>query len=315
MNIQKNVSLAPYTTIKIGGPAKFFIEAESEDEIVEALSYAKENDLRIFILGGGSNVLISDQGFDGLVIRIQNSKFKIQNSAIECGAGCSLIKIVSESAKAGLAGLEWAAGIPGTVGGAVAGNAGAFGGEMSDLVDSLRVLDKSKLQTLPAGRQVTNYKALNCNFAYRDSIFKQNPNLIILSCVIRLKRGDSKKSQQMVADIIQQRKALQPYDFPSSGSFFKNAVTDKEDLLEDFKRDTGKEAKGGVIPAGYLIDRLGLRGKKIGGVMVSEMHGNFLVNTGKAKAEDVIILASLIKEKVRNRFGIQLKEEVQLVGF
>jgi UDP-N-acetylmuramate dehydrogenase len=308
MNIQENILLASYTTIKIGGPAKFFVEAESEDDIIEALNYAKEKNLSVFILGGGSNVLFSDQGFDGMVIRIMNYELGIRNANIECGAGVPLSKIVSESVKAGLTGLEWAAGIPGTIGGAVVGNAGAFGGEMSELVENVRVLDKSK-------PQASNYKLHECRFAYRDSIFKQNPNLIVLSCKLYLKEGDSKKSQQTVVDIMQQRKALQSYDYPSSGSFFKNAITTKEKLIADFKSDTGKEAKDGIIPAGYLIDRLGLRGKKIGGVMISEMHGNFLMNTGNGKAEDVIILASLIKQKVRNHFGIQLKEEVQLVGF
>ncbi|MFA5871363.1 MAG: UDP-N-acetylmuramate dehydrogenase [Parcubacteria group bacterium] len=321
VEVKQNISLAQYTTIKIGGPAKFFIEAEREDEIIEAVKYAKEKSLPVFILGGGSNILVSDQGYDGLIIKILNTKCRIPASPagrldakVECGAGCPLAKVVSESVKYGLTGLEWAAGIPGTIGGAVAGNAGAFGASMAEIVERVEVLDTEKINA-DEDAKVESYESGECRFGYRDSVFKQNPNLIILSCALRLKKGDGKKSQQMVADIMQQRKALQPYDLPSSGSFFKNADTNREKLLADFKEDTGKEAKGGVIPAGYLIDRLGLRGKKIGGVMISERHGNFIVNIGNAKAEDVIILASLIKQKVRNHFGIQLKEEVRMVGF
>ena len=311
---------------------------------MEALKFAQEKNLPVFVLGGGSNVLVSDKGFDGLVIRIQNSKFKIpafakasagrQNSTIECDAGCPLGKIVNESIKYGLSGLEWAAGIPGTIGGAVRGNAGAPWGCMADAVENIRVLDISNFQfpisnKIPSPKsqsRVKDYKFKDCKFSYRNSIFKQNSNLIILSVELKLKKGNRKESEKLMKEILAKRKVNQPADFPSPGSFFKNPAVKDKKLISEFEKDTGLKIKenkslyhnAGLeikIPAGYLIDQLDLRGKKIGGAMVSEEHANFIVNTGNATAENVIMLAAIIKTKVRNKFGIQLQEEVQMVGF
>jgi len=313
MVIKENIPLAPFTTLKIGGPAKFFCEAKNEEEILESVKFAEEKNLPVFVLGGGSNILVSDKGFNGLVIKIQNSKFKIQNSSIDCGAGCQLGTIVNESVKNELTGLEWAAGIPGTIGGAIRGNAGAFGSSMSEIVDSVEVVDVGALST--GSLAVLGMTVSGCQFAYRDSIFKKNSNLLIISAVLKLKKGKRKESEKRVKEIIKQRQKAQPFDFPSSGSFFKNPETKNKKLLGEFERDTGDKAKNNIVPAGYLIDRLGMRGKKIGGAMVSQEHGNFLVNTDGAKAEDFIILAAIIKTRVRNKFSIQLKEEVQMVGF
>jgi len=346
MRLQKNVSLALYTTLKVGGPARFFCEVTREEEILEAVRLAKEKKLPIFVLGGGSNILVSDKGFDGVVIRLRNSQLVIRNLDIICHGGCQLSKAVSESVKAGLTGLEWAAGIPGTVGGAIRGNAGAFGSSMMEIVHSVKAIkipnfSKARLfpsdkqvvgipqsQALKSQLQITNYKLQNCKFSYRDSIFKQNPNFIIISAVLRLEKGKKEESEKRVKEIIKQRKEAQPFDFPSSGSFFKNpllrpatrdfggqAQAKYKKLIKEFETDTGKKLKDGKIPAGYLIERAGLKGKKIGGAMVSEKHANFIVNTGNATAENVVMLAAIVKTRVRNKFGIQLREEVQMVGF
>lgn len=313
MDIKENIILASYTTLRVGGPAKFFCEAKNEKEILEALEFAEEKKLPVFVLGGGSNILVSDKGFDGLVIKILNTKYRILDTKIDCGAGCLLSKIVSESVKAGLTGLEWAAGIPGTVGGAVWGNAGAFGYCIAEAVESVKVIDTGALST--GSLAVLGMTASGCQFSYRDSIFKENPNLIIFSVLLKLKKGDSVKSQQKVKEILAARKEKQPFYFPSSGSFFKNPIVKNRKIVEEYKRDTGNKSEKGVIPAGYIIEALGLKGKKIGGAQVSDKHANFIMNTGKAKAEDFIILAAIIKTRVRNKFGIQLKEEVQMVGF
>ena len=318
MEIKENIPLAQYTTLKIGGAARFFCEAKNKKEILEALKFARKKKMPVFVLGGGSNILMSDKGFEGVVVRIMNYELGVRDTNIECGAGVSLSKIVSESVKAGFSGLEWAAGIPGTVGGAVRGNAGAFGGEMAETIESVKVLDMNDLQ-------FKVYDSMKCGFEYRGSTFKQDSKLIIISAVLRLKKGKKEESEKRVKEIIKQRKEAQPFDFPSSGSFFKNPICKNKELIEEYKKDTllrqgfggqaGKEAKDKVIPAGYIIDVLGLRGKKIGGAMVSQHHGNFLVNTGKATAEDFIILAAIIKTRARNEYGIQLQEEVQRVGF
>jgi UDP-N-acetylmuramate dehydrogenase len=328
MRIKENEKISPYTTLKIGGAARFFCEAKDEKEILEAMEFACEKNMPVFVLGGGSNILVSDKGFDGLVIKIINTECQILDTKIECGAGCQLSAIVGESVKSGLKGLEWAAGIPGTVGGAIRGNAGAFGGEMADCIESVKVIDIqnfSKARLFPSDKQavgipksqaiIMNYELGKCEFGYRDSVFKQNPNLIIILATLALKKGKKEEIEKKVKEIIKQRKEVQPFDFPSSGSFFKNPIVKNENLIQEFKKDTGQKAKDGIIPAGYLIDQADLRGKKIGGAMVSQNHGNFLVNTGNAKAEDFMILIALVKTRVRNKFGIQLKEEVQYVGF
>jgi UDP-N-acetylmuramate dehydrogenase len=333
MKIRKNVKLAPYTTFKIGGPAKFFCEAKDEGEISEALRFARENKLPVFILGGGSNVLVSDKGFDGLVIKILNTQYSILNTRLECGAGCQLGTVVNESVKAGLTGLEWAAGIPGTVGGAMRGNAGAYGSMMGEIVENIKVLQISNLQfpvpdknpnvKIPMSKKIQNPKSKNifilsnkdCQFNYRDSIFKHNLNLIILSVELKLKKGDKAKNRQKIKEILAARKEKQPMDFPSPGSFFKNPVVKNKKLIREFEIDTGQKIKDNKIPAPYLIERVGLKGKKIGGAMVSEKHANFIVNTGKATADNVATLVAIAKTRVRDKYGIQLEGEVQMVGF
>ncbi len=315
LEIKENISLANYTAFRIGGPAKYFAEVCSEEELIGALQYAKNNNLEFFILGGGSNLLVSDKGFSGLVIKLRVAGYRLRDNFIEAGAGVPLVKIVQESAKHGLTGLEWAAGIPGTIGGAVRGNAGAFGFSMKDVVQGARVLKipNSKSQ-IPNKSQIQNYKLQYCEFGYRNSLFKEDLNLIILSITLKLNSGNKDEIQNKIKAIIKKRKLKHPTE-NSAGSFFKNTVVENKKLAEEFERDQGIKCKDNKIPAGWLIEQAGLRGKKIGGAMVSEKHANFIVNTGGATAEDVIILASFIKQQVRDKFRIELQEEVQLIGF
>lgn len=317
LNIQQNIPLAPYTTFKIGGPAKFFVEVGSEEELAEALKYAKDNNLEFFILGGGSNILINDQGFNGLVIKfkIQSEKLKVtvQNSnfLIECWAGDSLAEVVNFSTENSLTGLEWAAGIPGTVGGAVRGNAGAIGSCMADTTDNVKTINiadevqSSKLKV---------YNNRECQFDYRDSVFKQNPDLIILSVVLKLKKGERNEIEAKMKENLERRMQKQPQG-QSAGSFFKNPVVKNKELVKLFEKETGQKAREGKIPAGWLIAEAGLLGRRVGNIQVSENHGNFVINLGDGKAQDAIILLSIIKQKVRMKFCVQLVEEVQFVGF
>jgi len=311
--IQENISLAGHTTFKIGGPARWFFIAKNTEEIKKAISMAKELNLDSFILGGGSNVLVSDKGFNGLIIKIKNSKFKIQNSKIiYAEAGMNLGKLVEYSVSKGLTGLEWAAGIPGTIGGAICGNTGAFGKSISEVVTEAQVLVCDKKNNI----KVKKYNNKDCKFAYRDSILKRNKNLIIVVAKIQLEKGDKEKSQQMISEYLGQRRESQPLEYPSAGSVFKNLKFEIENLkLLNKYPQLKRFSKHGMIPAGWLIEECGLAGKKIGSAMVSEKHANFIVNLGKAKAEDVVILISLIKQKIRNKFGIQLQEEIEYIGF
>ena len=291
MKFQKNVLLKNYTTFKIGGPAKYFFTAKTKPGLVEAVQAAKKLGLPFFILGGGSNILVSDKGYQGLVINFQFSIFnfsptesKQQKSKIVAGAGLTLGKLVNASAKRGLIGLEWAVGIPGTVGGAIQGNAGAFEGSMKDIVKEVEVFDVKS-------NKVRKLKNRECKFGYRTSIFKKNPNLIILSCQLQLKTGDKQKIKEKIQEYLDYRDRRHPKE-PSAGSIFKNPKN---------------------ISAREIIDKCGLKGKRIGGAQISKIHSNFIVNLNGAEARDVLKLIKLVKKEVKNKFGIKLKEEIQII--
>lgn len=310
MKIGKNVSLKKYSTFKIGGPAKWFCEVKTKEELEEALKWAGEKKERYFILGGGSNVLFMDNGFDGLVIKVMNDGLEMISEnknqiTIEVGAGALLSRLVSQCMRDGLTGMEWAVGIPGTVGGAVRGNAGAFGGETKDSVKKVIFWDK----------EWKTFNCSNCQFEYRSSWFKRNAQAVIWSCLVELKKGDQREIEKQMGVLMTKREEKQPQLFkePSAGSVFQNLTCSKE-LIGEFERDKEIKCKDEKVPAGWLIERVGLKGKRIGGAMISEKQANFIVNLGGATAEEVITLMSLMKMKVRNKFGVQLKEEVQVVG-
>lgn len=307
--IKENELMASHTTFKIGGPARYFAEAKSEEEIIEACGFAKKNNLPVFVLAGGSNVLFSDRGFGGLVVKVLNSKFLIHNSEFIVGAGVQLSKAVDEAAKNNLSGLEWAAGIPGTIGGAVCGNAGAYGKSISNSVESVKALDVSGFMFHALGKT-------DCGFVYRGSCFKEGDK-IIFEAVLKLRSGKKEDILRAMKEVLEQRKNKIPV-FPSAGSFFKNYNVCENlsvDPLIKKSPELEEKIKGGKIAAGYLIEQCGLKGKKIGGAMISSEHANFIVNTGNAKAEDVLNLARLIKNCIHKKYGVSLKEEVCLVGF
>lgn len=306
IDIKKNVPLSQYTTFRIGGPAKYFVEIKNQEELMEALNFSKKENLDFFILGGGSNLLVSDDGFSGLVIKMRNSECRFEGNSVECGAGMPLSGLVKQSIEKGLEGLEWAAGIPGTVGGAVRGNAGAFGKSMQDVVEKVKIItEKGELKILDWDR---------CEFSYRGSGFKKNSKLVIFSVFIKLNAGDSESLKEKTKEIIAKRIMKQPKGF-SAGSFFINPVVPSVDLIKEFEEENNTKSKENKVPAGWLIERVGIKGKKIGGAQLSETHANYIMNTGQASAQDVIILASLIKQKVRDELGVELHEEVEYLGF
>jgi len=301
-DIQENVPLAPLTTFRIGGPARYLYLAKSKEEIIEAVRVVKESSLLFFILGGGSNLLVADAGFDGLVIKVQSSKIKVKNETLEAESGAILGQVVTDSIKANLTGLGWAVGIPGTVGGAVYGNAGAFGYHLSEVVEKVEVLDEND--------QVRVLSNEDCQFGYRDSIFKHRP-WVILEATFKLKKGKAVKSQKLIQEYLSRRKTP---SYPSAGSVFKNLEV--RGLRSEVREQIPKEKiKGGIVPTGYLIEQCGLKGKQIGGAKISEKHANFIVNLGDAKASDVVELIKLTKEKIAEKFGIKLEKEIQYLGF
>jgi len=287
--LKKEISLKELTTFRIGGKAKYFLEASNKEEVIEAIKWAKENSLPFFILGGGSNVLINDKKYKGLVIKLQTTNYKLLTNSMEVGAGLALGKIVGLALQNSLAGMEWAMGIPGTIGGAVYGNAGAFNQSISDAIEEVEVID-SKNQEL----RIKNYKKEECGFGYRDSIFKRDKNLIILSVKIKLQLGNKKEIENKMNEYFQKKKQTQPLEFFSAGSIFKNP--------EKFK-------------AGELIEKTGLKGKRIGGVEISQKHANFIVNNGRGASRDAKKLIDLIKKQANKKFNIVLEEEIQLINF
>ena len=301
--IKKGVSLKEYTTFKIGGPAQYFLEVKTKQGLIEAIKKARNYGVPFFILGGGSNILVSDEGYKGLIIRIKNQESRIKNirqrsKIIEAEAGILLSQLVKMAFKSGLTGLEWAAGIPGTVGGAIRGNAGAFGLSMADILKTVEALDAEEMK-------VRNFKNEECKFGYRDSIFKSKKNLIILSVILQLKKGEKQEIGKKIQEYLEYRRRIQPLSFFSTGCIFKNPAPEQSSVR-------GKPFR---FFAGELIEKCGLKGKKIGRAQISERHANFIINLGGAKSRDVIELISFVKKKVKEKFGIELEEEIQYLGF
>jgi len=324
--IQENILLKDYTTFKIGGKAKYFFEAKGKEELIKAILVARKFKLPFFILGGGSNILVSDRGFKGIVIKCQMSNVKCQNQnsklkTIYAEAGTPLAFLVSMAVKKWWTGLEWAIGIPGTIGGAIYGNAGAFGKSIGDTIKSVEILKipgykipNSKFQ-IPNKFQIPKFKTKilknkDCKFSYRDSVFKQNNNLVVLSAEIQLKKGKKLKIQKKIKEYLNYRRKTQPLNFPSAGSVFKNPSGFSAGELSEEDKSSSL-----AFAAARLIEECGLKGKMIGKAKISEKHANFIVNLGRAKAKDVKRLINLIKKKVKKNFGIILEEEIQYLGF
>jgi len=314
--IKENVSLKEYTAFRIGGPARYFVMVNSLEELNEALAFAKKNKLEFFILGGGSNILVSDQGFSGLAIRFNNGYIKIKDNIAEIGAGTMLSKALGETLAAGSLGLEWAAGIPGTVGGAVHNNAGAYGGEMSQSVKEVSVIRNGKVKKL---------KNKDCRFGYRTSFFKaadsdgRKNNDIIFSVVLGLKPAAAAAIEQAKSTIRENIKTRDnKFNGFSAGSAFKN-IELSESEIKKFKNRFSELPDQFIqykkIPSAWLIDQCDLKGKTMGGAKVSQDHAGIIINTGQATAEDVIMLISFIKQQVRDKFSLQLQEEIEYVGF
>ena len=306
--LRENVALAALTTFKVGGQARYYSEASCAIELSEVFDYAEKNKIPLYVLGGGSNILFADTGFPGIVVRVVNGGMTVKESGISVGAGIPLLSVVQTATTAGLAGIEKLAGIPGSFGGAVRGNAGAFGMEIGSVVTSVKALDRHS-------GMVHEYTQAECGFSYRTSLFKKNPHLVILSAEIRLRPGDRATLERINKETIATREAKHPQDAQCAGSFFMNPVVTDEQLFLEYEKDTGNVSKDGKLPAGWLIDHVGLRGKVIGGAQVSPLHPNYLLNTGTATAKDIVTLASLVKTRVRDQLRVRLQEEVQYVGF
>lgn len=283
-----NEPMKKHTSFKIGGNADFFVSVKTIEELKQALFYAKQKQIPSTIIGNGTNILVSDSGIRGIVIKIDIQKFdlKEENEYIEIsvGSGNKMMALATQLKKQEISGFEQLSGIPGTIGGAIYMNAGAYGKEMKDIVISTRCMNmKGEIIELSNEEQ---------KFKYRSSVFNTK-EYIILEAKLKLKKGKKEDIELQMNEYLNQRKEKQPLEYPSAGSTFKR--------------------QEGIITA-KLIDECGLKGYKIGGAMVSEKHAGFIVNTGDATAKDVLELIKYVKDEVYKKYGVKIEEEVKIVG-
>lgn len=300
--------MSKHTTFKIGGPAEYFLQLTDVAKLPELLSFLDGEGIEYMILGGGSNMLVHDEGFRGVVIEIQDKGYKIDGNLVEAAAGMITVQLAQATVKEGLTGFEWGVGVPGTIGGAVRGNAGAMGVEMKDNIKEVEAYIDGDVVRLSND---------DCAFGYRSSRFKTDGG-IVLRAWLELEKGDAKAGMKEALSVLKYRNETQPKGFASTGCIFKNADWNEhqEALLKHFNAYDEKVkrfSEVGKISAGWLVQEAGLKGKQIGDAQISDVHGNFIVNLGKAEAKDVLSLVEEIKAAVYNRFGIQLEEEIQII--
>jgi len=285
--ILENESLKKYNTYKIGGIAKLVVFPSNEEKLIELLKIIKENNIKYKVIGKGSNLIFSSKEYDGILIRLDEfNNLEINENKVIVGAGYSTVKLSLETAKLGLSGLEFAAGIPGTIGGAVFMNAGAYKSDMSEVLEQIKVIDNNL--------NIITMSKNDLDFSYRKSFLQSNKEYICLEATLTL----TPLPKEEIIEKIEKRKAkrleTQPLEYPSAGSVFRNP--------DD-------------VPAGKLIEDAGLKGKQIGGAMVSKKHANFIINYDNATGEDVYNLINFVKTEIKNKTGVELKQEQEFVNW
>lgn len=286
--IKYNEPMAKHTSFKIGGPAQCFINAESVEEIKQICKVASKNDINLTIIGNGSNLLVTDNGINGIVVKVNIKKFELEFSnddvSLIVGAGNKLGEIAQKLLRNEITGFEFAAGIPGTIGGAVRMNAGVYGKEMKDIVETVKCMDYDG--------NIYEKSNKDLEFEYRKSMFAKN-KFIILEAKLKLQKGNAQYIKDKMLEFEQSRKQKQPLEFPSAGSTFK---------------------RGTDFITAKLIDDAGLKGYRVGGAMVSTKHAGFVVNENNATAQDVLNLVKHIKQEVYKKFNKKIELEIQVIG-
>lgn len=282
----KNEPMKKYTSFRVGGPAELLIRPKDEESLIKILKTIKENNYKFYILGNGTNIIVKDRGFDGIIILLKDrlKDICVDGLRISAGAGASLKSLSNRAMENSLTGLEFAHGIPGSVGGAMVMNAGAYDGEMKNIVESVRVLD--------ADGNIREYSNRQMNFSYRNSIVLEE-NLIVLSATFILEKGDKKAIKDKYEEFDRRRTEKQPLNLPSAGS--------------TFKRPQG-------YFAGKLIDDSGLRGFRHKGAGISDKHCGFVVNYDNASAKDILETIEIVQKIVYDNFSVHLEREVKIIG-
>lgn len=284
--VLENVSLKDYNTYKIGGNAKYIVKPSSVDNLINLIEYLKKENINFLVIGKGSNIILPDEDFDGVLILLDNlNKYVIKDSVVEVEAGIVLGTFIMNLVNNNLGGLEKLCGIPGTLGGAIVGNAGCYGGLISDYLVSVTYLENGTIKTISKN---------DCNFSYRNSIFKRDKNKIILSCKFELNKSNKGDMLEVIKENTLKRKNSQPLEYPNAGSVFRNPEG---------------------VAAGKLIEDLGLKDYNINGAYVSNKHANFIINKANAESKDIVTLIEFIQEKVEKEYGIKLILEQEIIKY
>lgn len=299
----ENEPLSKHTTFAIGGPARWFFRVKEYQGIKNIVQWLGKEQVPYFTLGGGSNVLAYDHGFDGLVIKMEDRTCEVKGNLITASAGAILAVVAHKASEAGLSGLEWAFGVPGTIGGAVRGNAGAFGKSIADVLVMAEIID------------VNSGDIIRCtpdelHFSYRTSLLKQKKHWIVTHALLKLTQSDVATSRERLRSFVEQKRERQPLGAACAGCVFKNVPVDSFPSRADIPIEFLEK---GFIPASYLIEKANLKNHIIGKAIVSPKHGNFIINQGGARAQDVLDLIALAKGRTRETFGILLQEEIQYI--
>jgi len=303
LSVLENVPLARYTRFEIGGPARILADAASEAALIEVLNAIEESGERYAIIGGGTNLVAGDQGYLGVVVRYTNAALEFSGDTVKVAAGAVLQDLVDASIAHGLKGLETMTGIPGWVGGAVYGNAGAYGHSIQERVASVRFLERGRV------REISN---ADCEFAYRESRFKRRKDWVILSVALRLESANAEELRATANGILKIRNEKYPPTMRCAGSIFKNLLW--SELSDEVRAQVpAAVVREGKVPSAYFLEQAGAKGLRRGGVCVADYHANLIYNEGGGTAQEVGELIAELKLRVHDRFGLDLEEEVQFL--
>ena len=310
MKIYKNFNLKSLNSYGLGGNILYFIEVDNQNDLLKSLSFIRNKKLPYYIIGGGSNIIINDNNFKGILLKISaNNIRRISNSEIYVECGIILDELISKTIKFGFKGIEKMSGIPGTLGGAIRGNASAYGHEIKNVIKSVTgfTFEGKKFEL----------KINECEFNYRDSFFKRNKNYIIFSSILQYNHSNYTELQKIRNDILNKRNMNIPLNFPSAGCVFQSPIINNQDIIELIpeKYLWQKNDSYYKIPAGFLLESCDLKGKIQGGFQISHQHSLFFLNKGNGRSIDLIKLINIAKKEVFKKFGIQLELEVELIGF
>ncbi|MGA2089931.1 MAG: UDP-N-acetylmuramate dehydrogenase [Endomicrobiales bacterium] len=310
LNIENDISLYDQTSFKLKSTARYFLKAITRKEIVDGIEWARKNKIPYVVLGSASNVVFGSDIYQGLVIKNAWTDIRpaTEKGAVYVSSGTDLATVVEYFVNAGFGGLEWAGGLPGTIGGAVRGNAGAFGGEIKDCVISVESMAFSDVLVVKKSRDNKE-----CSFGYRNSIFKQNGE-IIMEVMVGYKKSSSEEIRKVVDSCKNYRKQKLPLEYPSAGSFFKNIPVETVPAgVRKYFASVTKNDPLPLIPAAAVIADLDLIGRQIGGAQISQKHPNFIINKENATSVDIFALAEMMEHEAFKKYAIKLEREVQMI--